>query len=231
MDQEICLVLGQVSLSFILLSEKPPEEDIYIWSGERLTKRQATSRPDHLWPKCQRTPSWGRSINGQLKSQSSMMQEDYEESISLTLRTGSPRKLRQQEENWKHQWLLPCLARLARTTNMGRPVARLMISSPNLRVSRKPVSPQGCVWKNLYRNIMRTILQEKVTIHYSITIWYTNLFLCLKQWRYPQQKQQWKKNGRNLKRFRCETWQKSETNQRCQVFLHVSASITQLEGR
>ena len=31
-----------------LLSEKPPEG--CIWSGERLTKRQATSRPDHLWP-------------------------------------------------------------------------------------------------------------------------------------------------------------------------------------
>ena len=33
---------------FTLLSEKPP--DGYMWSGERLTKRQATSRPDHLWP-------------------------------------------------------------------------------------------------------------------------------------------------------------------------------------
>ena len=28
--------------------EKHPEG--YMWSGERLTKRQATSRPDHLWP-------------------------------------------------------------------------------------------------------------------------------------------------------------------------------------
>ena len=33
---------------FTLLSEKPPEG--YMWSGERLTKRQATSRPDYLWP-------------------------------------------------------------------------------------------------------------------------------------------------------------------------------------
>ena len=31
-----------------LLKKKPPE--VYMWSGERLTKRQATSRPDHLWP-------------------------------------------------------------------------------------------------------------------------------------------------------------------------------------
>ena len=33
---------------FTLLDEKPP--DGHMWSGERLTKRQATSRPDHLWP-------------------------------------------------------------------------------------------------------------------------------------------------------------------------------------
>ena len=33
---------------FTLLSEKLPEG--YMWSGERLTKRQATSRPDQLWP-------------------------------------------------------------------------------------------------------------------------------------------------------------------------------------
>ena len=32
---------------FTLLDEKPP--DGYMWSRGRLTKRQATSRPDHLW--------------------------------------------------------------------------------------------------------------------------------------------------------------------------------------
>ena len=33
---------------FTLLEEKPPEG--YVWSGERLTRKQLTSRPDHLWP-------------------------------------------------------------------------------------------------------------------------------------------------------------------------------------
>ena len=33
---------------FTQLEEKPP--DGYMWSGWRLTKRQATSMPDHLWP-------------------------------------------------------------------------------------------------------------------------------------------------------------------------------------
>ena len=44
-----------------LLSEKPPEG--YIWSGERLTKRQATSRPDHLWPELWR----GMARNAKLR--------------------------------------------------------------------------------------------------------------------------------------------------------------------
>ena len=33
---------------FTLLEEKPP--DGFLWSGERLTRQQLTSRPDHLWP-------------------------------------------------------------------------------------------------------------------------------------------------------------------------------------
>ena len=33
---------------FTPLEEKPP--DGYTWSGERLTRKQLTSRPDHLWP-------------------------------------------------------------------------------------------------------------------------------------------------------------------------------------
>ena len=33
---------------FTLLEEKPP--DGYMWFGRRLTRKQLTSRPDHLWP-------------------------------------------------------------------------------------------------------------------------------------------------------------------------------------
>ena len=33
---------------FTLLEEKAPEG--YMWSGERSTRKQLTSRPDHLWP-------------------------------------------------------------------------------------------------------------------------------------------------------------------------------------
>ena len=54
-----CLILGQVSLN--LLYWKKNLQNGYMWSGERLTRKQLTSRPDHLWPelwkKWERMPS------------------------------------------------------------------------------------------------------------------------------------------------------------------------------
>ena len=35
---------------------------------------------------------------------------------------------------------------------------------------------------------MKTILQEKEKIHYSITTWFTDLFLCLKHYKIPAAK-------------------------------------------
>ena len=43
MGLETCQILGQVSLE-----EKPPEG--YMWSRGRVTRKQLSSRPDHLWP-------------------------------------------------------------------------------------------------------------------------------------------------------------------------------------
>ena len=143
------------------------------------------------------------------------MPEDYEEFISLTLRTRNSKKpLRMLARNWKRRWLLLCLARQARNVSKERPAAKPISSNQNLRVSWKPVNPQGCVRKNLYRIIMRTILQERVTIHCNKEIWYTNLFLCLKPWRFPQQKQQWTRNGKNWRKILRGTWRKSGTRKR-----------------
>ena len=75
--------------------------------------------------------------------------------------------------NWKRQWLPLCLAIQARTVSMGWPVVNPMRSNQTLRVFWKPVHPQDFVWKNLYRIIIKTLLQERETIHYNITIWYT----------------------------------------------------------
>ena len=48
MALETCLILGQVSHNLLYSTKKAP--DGYTLSGERLTRKQLTSRPDHLWP-------------------------------------------------------------------------------------------------------------------------------------------------------------------------------------
>ena len=75
---------------FILLEEKPP--DGYMWSGRRLTKRQATSRPDYLWPELWIT----MGNNAQLKERQKWSH-------------GKPQL--DNARNWKHQWLQLCFAR------------------------------------------------------------------------------------------------------------------------
>ena len=169
---------------FTLLEEKPP--DGYMWSKGRLTRQQLTSRPDHLWPslwiKMGRNAKLKEKHKWSDENRNSIMPEDYEEFIiALTLRTRKSKKpSRMLARNRKRRWLLLCLARQARNVSMVRPVAKPMSSNQNLCVSWKPVNPQDCVWKDLYRIIMRTILQERGTIHCNIIILYTNLFRCLK---------------------------------------------------
>ena len=48
MGLETCQILGQISHNLLWSEEKAP--DGYMRSGERLTRKQLTSRPDHLWP-------------------------------------------------------------------------------------------------------------------------------------------------------------------------------------
>ena len=133
-----------------------------------------------------------------MKNRNSITPEDYEEFISLTLRTrNSTKPSRMLARNWKRQWFPLCLARQVRHVSMGRPVANTMRSNQNLCASWKQVNPQDCEWENHCRLIMRTILQEKDTIQYSITIWFTNLFLLPQAKKIPAAKaavdEEWEK--------------------------------------
>ena len=209
---------------FTLLEEKAP--DGYLWSGEGLTRKQLTSRPNHLWPEL--WEKMGR--NAKLKEKQKWSNENsiwrthenFEEFISLTLRTRHLwRPSRMLGRNWKHQWLQLRLARKARTIRIWWLVVNPMRPNQNLRAFWKPVNLQDCVWENLYRIIMKTILQEKETIHGSITIWYTHLFLCPKPWTFLQERQQWIRNrkigenfgvepGESQKQERSDRWSKDE---------------------
>ena len=108
---------------FTLLEEKRPEG--FLWSRRRLTRKQSTSRPDHLWPELwiksgRNAKLKKRGISGHMKKPNSIMPENYEEFILLTLkRKNSKKPLGILARNWKCQWHLLCLVRQATKENHG----------------------------------------------------------------------------------------------------------------
>ena len=150
-----------------ILNVKPP--DGYTWSEERLTRRQATSRPDHLWPEM-----WQNMSNA---SQRKEMQKTAIEKPKLD----NARKLKgiyfidpkdeefmetikNERKRWKFRLKQLCLAR-SEGTSTGRPVAHLTFARQKWHALLKPTNLQESVWKELHLNIMNTILQGKEAIH------------------------------------------------------------------
>ena len=169
---------------FTLLEEKPP--DGYMWSGDRPTKRQATSRPDHLWPELWR----GMARNAKLREKHKWAIEKPKLDNARRLRgiyliDPEDKEFKETIKNARKKLetpmapAMPCKTR--KKNKYGETRSKTNDFKSNFAVGWKPVNPQECVWKNLYPNIMRTKLQEEVTILYSISNWYTILFLCLKQ--------------------------------------------------
>ena len=95
--------------------------------------------------------------------------------------------------SWKHQSLLPCHLKLwSKIVGVVDPTKL----KQNLPVFWKLMNLRDCVWEIHCQIITKTILQEKETIHYSMTTWFTNLFLCLKLWKFMQWKQRRTRNGK-----------------------------------
>ena len=161
-----------------LIHDRTEKPDGYMWSGERLTRNQLTSRPDHLWPEL--WMSMGK--HAKLKEKQKWSEEKLHLENARKLRgiyfidpedtefKETPSRTRVR--SWKHQWLLLCPVKIMKIVGAGHPTKLRQ----NLRVFWKLMNPQECVWEIRYRIIMKTILQENVRIHHSTT----NLFLCLK---------------------------------------------------
>ena len=152
MGQEICLLLGHVSLS-LLLDEQPPNG--YVWSGGRLTRRQLTSSPDYLGP--EPWTKMGRHVK--LKEKQKWSDEKPKLDNARRLRgiyfiDPEDKEFKETIKNARKKLETPMAPAMSCKTSKrskhGRPLARLMISNQNFRVSWKPVNPQDCVWKNLY---------------------------------------------------------------------------------
>ena len=100
---------------FTLLDEKTP--DGYMWSWERLTRKQLTSRLDHSWPELWKSMGKHAKLKEKQKclTKRSILQmlENCEGSISSTPRIRNSKKpSRTRVRNWKHQLLLLCPVQL-----------------------------------------------------------------------------------------------------------------------
>ena len=89
--------------------------------------------------------------------------ENYRAMFESRISAGGTEKLPYSENRRISSWSYDMEGHAIRIVGMVHPIK----SNQNLRVFWKPVNPQDCVWKNLYRIIMKTILQEKETIHYK----------------------------------------------------------------
>ena len=143
------------------------------------------------------------------------MLEDYEEFISFTLRTRSSKKpfgMLERKLETPMAPAMPCKTckknkhgeTRCKTDDFKSKFACILEASESTRMRMEESLPT-------YHEDHIAGRGDNSLQQYNL---YTNWFLCHKQWRYPQQKQQWIKNGRNLKRSRRGTWQKSEQNQR-----------------
>ena len=156
---------------FTLLEEKA--FDGYMWSGVRLTRKQLTSRPDHLWPELWK--SMGK--HAKLKEK----QKWSEEKIHLE----NARKLRgiyfiDREDTEFKETIKNARKKLETSVALAMPckIMKNCGSGASNKIKTKLAcileaeNPQECVWEIRYRIIMKTILQEKVKIHYNTTIWF-----------------------------------------------------------
>ena len=197
MEIEKCQKRGQVSQEFTVLNEKPP--DGYTRSRERLTRKPTTSRPDQTLrgQKFGKTCPMRRNAmtrkSGLSRNRSWTMPEDCVVSSSLILMMeNSKTSWRMRVESCKCRCQPQSLANF-NVRSTGKLVALTRIARQNTIALLRPTNQRGSAWKDLITRIMKIILQEKEWIHWVTTTLCTNLFLCLKLWKYQMQKQQWRK--------------------------------------
>ena len=190
-----------------------------MWSGVRLTRRQLTSRPDHLWPEL--STKMGRSA--QL--------EERQKWSNDKPKLNNARQLRgiyfTDPEDTEFKETIKCARKKLETSVAPAMPCKISKNSQHMVTcgkSNEIKSKLACILEASESTRLRTgeslpnhhedHIAGKGTIHCSITIWYINWVLCPKPWKFLQQRQQWTRNGKNWKRFRRGTWRKSEVNQR-----------------
>ena len=163
--------------------QKPDgDEPVRSPKDTSVTRKQLTSRPDHLWPELWKSMGKHPKLKEKQKWSNEKLHLDNARKLrGIYFTDPEDKEFKETIKNARKKLetsvapAMPC--KIMKNCGSG---ASNKIKKQNLRVFWKLMNPQECVWEIRYRIIMKTILQEKVKFHYNTIIWFTNLFLCLK---------------------------------------------------
>ena len=139
---------------FTVSSEKPPEG--FLWSGERLTRKLTTSRPDKLW-----TDMWMHMSDASKRNakQKWAIEKPKLDNVRKLRGIFFTERLDEDFKNiMKKPATMPCKAPIK---SGGKPIAVLGKSRQNTLVLSTPTDAREFDWKELLTGIMRIILQRK----------------------------------------------------------------------
>ena len=155
-----------------------------MWSVERLMRKQLTSRPDRLWPElCEKMKKNAKLKEMQKWSHEKLHLDNARNMRGIYFIDPEDKEFKETIENARKKLetpvapAMPCKI-IKNNKNCGRGAFN-KIKTKLACILEASESPH-CVWENHCRLIMKTILQEKESTHYSIIICFTNLFLWLK---------------------------------------------------
>ena len=181
MSQETCLIHGQVSLN-LLYWTKNLQTDMCGPGGDWQNGKR---HPDQIIYGQKSGKTMGK--NAKLKEK----QEWSNEKLHLE----NARKLREiyfiDPEDKEFKETIKNAGKKLETSIAPAMPCKIMKKNCGSGASNKIKTKLACILEasestrlrmgeNHYQIIMKTVLQEKETIHFSIITWFTNLFLCLK---------------------------------------------------
>ena len=173
---------------FTLLDEKAP--DGYTWSGGRLTRKQLTSKPDHLWPELWKSMGKNAKLKEKQKwSEEKIHLENARKLSGIYFIDPEDTEFKETIKNARKKLetsvapAMPC--KIMKNCGSGGSDKNKTKLACVLEANEYP--PE-CVWETLHHQFTKTILQEKVKIDYNITIWFTIFILCLNFLKIPAAK-------------------------------------------
>ena len=184
---------------FTLLEEKPPEG--YMWSGWRLTRKQLTSRPDHLWPELWKTMGKNAKLKEKQKwSNGKLHLENARKLRRIYFIDPKDKEFKETIKNAREKLetsVAPAMpSKTSKKSKHGETRGKTNKSNQNLCV---------CVLEASESTRLR--MGESLPNYHEDHI-------AGKGDKSLQQRQQWTRNGKSWRKFRRGTWRKSEVRKK-----------------